>query len=84
MATLALRCRLANHARLPHIVRQRFFAVHVLPELQRRKRGKGVRVLAGADDDGVKFIGVVVQPAEIGNLSRLRVVLRRRCIPPLR
>ena len=54
---LRLGRRLADDAGLPDVVRQRLLAVDVLAELQGRQRGEGVRVLAGADDDGVELAG---------------------------
>jgi hypothetical protein len=67
--------RFADDAGLPDAVRQRLLAIDVLAELQRGERGEGVRVLGGADDDGVEQIGLVVQLAEIAELFRLPVEL---------
>ena len=57
---------LSNDARFPDVVSQRLFAIHVLAELQCRKRGKGVRVFTGTDNDGVELVGMVVELAKVG------------------
>src|SRR5262249_13100836 len=45
---------------------ERFLAVDVLAELERRERRVDVRVLAGAHDHRVESLGVVEQLAEVG------------------
>ncbi len=67
-----LRRSLADDARLVHVVGERLLAVDVLLQLQRGQRGERVRVLGGADDDGVELIGVVEHLAEVLEPSRLR------------
>ena len=69
---------LADDAGFPDIAGQRLLAVDVLAQPQRRQRGEGVRVLAGADDDGVELLVVVEQLAEVIRLPRLREARRGR------
>ena len=67
---------LADDPRFRDVVAQRLLAVDVLLELQRRQRREGVRVLGGADDDGVELAGVVVELPEVHFLPRLRMLGR--------
>ena len=46
---------LADEPRLLHVVRERLLAVDVLLQLQGGQRGERVRVLGGADNDGVEL-----------------------------
>ena len=62
-------CRFADDPRFVHAVSQRLLAVDVLPELKGRQRGEGVRVLAGADDDGVEVARMIIQFAEVDELA---------------
>ena len=69
VATLALAAASRMRAGLPDVVRQRLLAVDVLAVPQGQHGGEGVRVLAGADDDGVELALVVEEPAEVGDLA---------------
>ena len=73
MATPALCRGLADDARLRDVVGERLLAVDVLLQLQRRQRREGVRVLGGADDDGVELAGMVEEAAEVDLLARLGI-----------
>src|SRR5690606_21402984 len=57
---------------------QRFFAVDMLPQLQRRQRSEGVGMLAGANHNRVEFVRVVVKLAVIRELPCVGVLLRGR------
>ena len=61
---------LADEPRLLHVVRERLLAVDVLLQLQGGQRGERVRVLGGADNDGVELRGVVEETAEVDLLAR--------------
>jgi len=72
-----LRGGLADDARLLDVVGERLLAVDVLLQLERGQRGKGVRVLGGADEHGVELAGMIEDAAEIDLLARLRIQGRR-------
>ena len=57
--------RLADHARLRDVVRERLLAVDVLLQLERRQRGERVGVLGRAHHDGVEVAGPIEQPTEV-------------------
>src|SRR5581483_6525739 len=66
-----------NKTGFTEVVRQRFFAVDVLLALQRRQRGKSMRMLGGADDDRIEIaiFQLIVKFAEIAELPSVRRLL---------
>ena len=66
-----------NDARFPDRVSQRFLAIDVLAQLERRERGKGVRVLGAAHHDGIDILRVVVEFTEVDMLASLWKLLGR-------
>ena len=67
----------SNQTRLVNIVRQRLFAVHMFAQLKCRQRGEGMCVFAGADNNGIEFIGVIKDAAKVGFLASLTVLFNR-------
>ena len=64
---------LGNHARFVNRVRERLFAVDVLAGFEGAHSGEGVRVVGGADDDGVERF-IVEKFAEVVKFGRLAVL----------
>ena len=69
-----LRCGFANQPRFRDVIGERLLAIDMLPGLQRQHRRKHVRVLTGADDDGVELLRVVEHLPEVGEPLRLRIL----------
>ena len=67
----------ANLAGFPDVVGQRFLAVDVLARREREQGGVGVRVLAGADHDGIECGRLVEEFAKVGELGRGGVLRSR-------
>ena len=77
------RRRLADQARFPDVVGERLLAIDVLAVRQRQIRGERVRVLRRGHHDRVEVIRPVEHAAQVGELLRLRVTLRRGSPAPL-
>ena len=67
---------LANDPRFPDVVRQRLFAVNMFAELKRGKCCECVCVFTCGNNDGVKGVGLVVDPAEVLELLGLGMFCR--------
>ena len=75
---LRLPRRLADHARLPDIVGQRFLTIHMLPRLERRQRCQRMRVLRSAHDHRIVILQFRKELPEIHELLRAGKFRHRR------
>ena len=71
MATPAAAAASVMRRSFVNIVRERFFAVDMLAQLQGRHGCEGMRVFGGADNHGIDIVRLIVKSAKVGGLAGL-------------